>query len=76
MFKAKDIADMTTDEMAAHMLEVVTFMANYAHEAHDTTLIEQAFIDAGYCIEQMWQEIGRLKAEKENDHGNKDNDRR
>lgn len=75
MFKAKNITDMTIDEMAAHMLEVITFMTNYAGEAYDTDLIEQTFIAAGYCIEQMWQEIGRLKYKKENDHGNKDNDR-
>jgi hypothetical protein len=58
---------MTTDEMAAHMLEVITFMANYAHEAHDTTLIEQAFIDAGYCIEKLRDEYIRLKRERDMD---------
>ena len=74
MFKAKNITDMTIDEMAAHTLEVITFMTNYAGEATDASLIEQALIDAGYCIEQMWQEIGRLKAKETDKNGHKDND--
>ena len=72
MFKAKDITDMTIDEMAEHTLEVITFMVNYASEANDTALIEQALVDAGYCIEQMWAKIGELEREKRN--GNKNND--
>jgi len=63
MFKAKNITDMTIDEMTAHTLEVITFMSNYANEANDTVLIEQAFIDAGYCIEKLWEEYGNLRRE-------------
>lgn len=74
MFKAKKINDMTIDEMAAHTLEVITFMVTYTGDTTDASLIEQALIDAGYCIEQMWQEIGRLKAKETDNNGNKDND--
>lgn len=65
MFKAKDITDMTIDEMASHMLEVITFMHNYANLSTSTELIEQTLIDAGYCIDQMWQRIGELESENE-----------
>ena len=43
------IEDMSLDEMANHMLEVLGFVERYA----DNELIEAALIDAGYVIEQL-----------------------
>lgn len=43
------IEDMSLEEMANHMLEVLGFVERYA----DNELIEAALIDAGYVIEQL-----------------------
>lgn len=52
MIKGKSniaIEDMSLEEMANHMLEVLGFVERYA----DNELIEAALIDAGYVIEQL-----------------------
>ena len=43
------IEDMSLEEMANHMLEVLGFVERYANNE----LIEAALIDAGYVIEQL-----------------------
>ena len=52
MIKGKSniaIENMSLDEMANHMLEVLGFVERYANNE----LIEAALIDAGYVIEQF-----------------------
>lgn len=52
MIKGKSniaIEDMSVDEQANHMLEVLGFIERYA----DDELIQAALIDAGYVIEQQ-----------------------
>lgn len=52
MIKGKSniaIEDMSLDEMANHMLEVLGFVERYT----DVEMIQAALIDAGYVIEQL-----------------------
>ena len=52
MIKGKSniaIEDMSLDEMANHMLEVLGFVERYA----DDDMIQAALIDAGYVIEKL-----------------------
>lgn len=52
MIKGKSniaLEDMSVDEQANHMLEVLGFIERYV----DDELIQSALIDAGYVIEQQ-----------------------
>ena len=55
------IEDMSLDEMANHMLEVLGFVERYT----DNELIEAALIDAGYVIEQLSNYLGLSKGSVE-----------
>lgn len=64
MIKGKSniaIEDMSLDEMANHMLEVLGFVERYA----DNEFIEAALIDAGYVIEQLSNYLGLSKGSVE-----------
>ena len=74
MIKGKSniaIEDMSVDEKANHMLEVLGFIERYA----DDELIQAAIIDAGYVIEQQ-QLMLRSRSNKIGEcYGNQDIDR-
>lgn len=59
----KDITQMTLEEKANHMLEVLAFIERNT----DDEMIAAALIDAGYVIEQQRLAIQRAREEY---HGN------
>ena len=59
----KDITEMTLEEKANHMLEVLAFIERNT----DDEMIAAALVDAGYVIEQQRLAIQRAREEY---HGN------